>query len=193
MKNIPLTNLSNINRYSGTYLIKSESVSDHVWGMVSIALTYLPNINKNKASKGLKEIDLKELIYKINIHDIDEAFYTDIPRPFKWYDAGIHDQIERVSQCLMQENLSLELIEDINSAKDNSLEGIWVTILDFVQSGCKMMHEINLGNRYIKSELPNVVECLNNLRDKFCELNHIGYIYEIEFIDNWVNQLVNYE
>lgn len=181
-RNSFLNNLIHINRYSGLQLLKNESVSDHVWSMHALALSIVPDINKqiddcNKENgTNVKPLDLKDIIYRITIHDIDESLYCDIPRPFKYHNRQIYDAIEATSQELMEENLGVELLNDINNAKDVSTrEGFLVKLLDTVQAGLKMRQEITLGNSYLKSEIRNVNGTLTSLYDNLKGGHHYSF------------------
>jgi len=189
MVNNVLDNLTHITRWSGFPIIKPESVSDHVWGMLALALFHVPTINDERAENGLPSIDLKELVYKIVLHDIDESVYCDIPRPFKHYDDKINSEIERVAQTLMYSNLSSDLVKDALAAKDQSIEGLYTTIFDFIQAGKKMVFEVKLGNRFILNEIPNVIECLEDMVEL---LEGDSYKTEREFIQDYINGFYNF-
>jgi 5'-deoxynucleotidase YfbR-like HD superfamily hydrolase len=152
-----LQNLINVYRFSGVNLIKSESVSDHVWSMNCIALSIVPEINKiARKSSGYSKLDfvnLKELIYKITIHDIDESLYCDIPKPFKYYDAKIHNAIESTANKLMSKNLGKDLYKDIVNAKDSTTEGLLVRFIDILQVAIKLTTEYRMGNTLIVKNL----------------------------------------
>lgn len=185
-----LNNLIHINRFSGSQLLKQESVSDHIWGMMALAFENLPYINQRRTALGLPLVDKKDLIYRISVHDIDEAYTLDIPRLFKYYNSTIHSAIETVSQEIMNKYLDRELVADVNSAKNTKcIEGLYVKLLDFIQCGLKMVNEVKLGNSIIKSELPNVIGCLVELRSS---LNPISNQVEIEFIDEYLTILRKY-
>lgn len=183
--NNPLNRLVDVFRWSGNKLIKPESVSDHVMGMNGLAIYNIPRINEVRSKKNLPQVDLLRLIYKITIHDYGEAFGCDIPRPFKWYDQEFHDQVERVEHSFLINNLDPQLVKDIESAKDETLEGLWVKMLDFVQAGIKICQEANLGNTYMANELPNVISALNDLIVKLESDDEDTYEVEVDFLNDY--------
>lgn len=167
-----LENLTRVNRYSGLPLIKNESVADHVICMNAIALEYVPILNK----KFNAEIDIKEVIYGIAIHDLDEALYTDIPRPFKHHDEAIEKEINRVVKTIFIDNISKDLYDDIGRAEDkHTCPGMLIKIIDVAQCGYKMLSEIELGNKFYIAELDNVRSTLiyyEDLIDEYFGLSH---------------------
>lgn len=193
-----LTNLIHINRYSGSQLIKSESVSDHIWYMNSLALMVIPIINKEigrDPTRNIAKIDGKEVIYKITIHDIDESLYCDIPRPFKYFNESIRQEIENTSQELMKTHLDADLVSQINESKGyDTRENFLVLSLDTIQVGFKMISEYKLGNSYIVTELSNVIDILYTYI-KFLNNNEFDDVFNncmTEFIIDIINLLNNY-
>ena len=80
-----LNNLVHTGRYSGFQLLRQETVSDHIWGMISIALDIVPALNEqiklwSKTHEGeshiVKSIDIKDVIYRITIHDIFRSLFV---------------------------------------------------------------------------------------------------------------------
>ena len=197
-----LNNLVHIKRYSGTQLLKDESVSDHVWGMISIAIPVVSYINeklkkyydKNKdITIAPKLVDLKDVIYRISIHDIDESLYCDIPRPFKYYNKDIHEAIKRTSQLLMKDKLGDDLLADINNSKNtNEMDGLLVYLFDLIQAGLKMRNEIILGNSFLKKEINNIVESLTLVLDSTCNNNDIFYNILSDLLISIINEFMNY-
>lgn len=137
-------NLKYVMRYSGVRLITPESDVDHTFDMICIALSELKEVSDTSFKKGYAKIDFQKLVYKIAIHDMGEAFSTDIPRPFKYCTPELKAEIDRAEGILMRQNLSEDLVKDIDSAKDESIEGIWVKFLDWIQAGYKMIDELSL-------------------------------------------------
>lgn len=157
-----LENLTRVNRYSGLPLIKNESVADHIICMNAIALEYVPILNQKFNAK----IDIKEVIYGIAIHDLDEALYTDIPRPFKHHDEAIEKEINRVVKTIFIDNISKDLYDDIGRAEDKrTCSGMLIKIIDVAQCGYKMISEIELGNKFYIAELDNVRSTLIYYKD----------------------------
>ena len=152
----PLGNLKLIPRFSDMYMHRRETVADHNWDLIAISLVVVPYLNEGLT----KKIDLKEVIYRVAVHDLDESGSIDIPRPFKYFDMELKEKLDEVAiKILRHKRVSEEIIRDIKSAKDYYvLEGLIVKILDTIQPGLVMIDEINLGNQSMKSQLPNIKE-----------------------------------
>lgn len=157
-----LENLIRVNRYAGTLLILQESVSDHVWCMVTLALEYVPKLNDRLDES--HQFDIKDVIYGICLHDIDEALTTDLPRPFKHANREIENAIKITVDSILDNTLTEQLCNDIRIAEDRSTPiGTLIKIFDLAQAGYKMKSESMLGNKYFDSEITNVLDCLNGV------------------------------
>lgn len=186
----PLFRLVYTTRYSGFRLIKSESVSDHVWGMISLAFEIIPELN-NIILKDIKYtgteynlIDLREVIYRITLHDLDESLSCDIPRPFKYANEEILRAIRDTTNAILNKRFDNNLVKEISNAKDqNVLEGLLVSIFDTLQANLYMRTEVDSGNRILTSELHNSLKTLNNF---------ISLIDESELFDKYGPNLKNF-
>lgn len=155
-----LENLSRINRYSGNPIIKEESVSDHVWSMVTLAIEFVPKMNKTCGTSW----NLKDILYGINLHDIDESLYTDIPRPFKHHNARIKQAIKDTADRIMIDKLGRDFWMELKSIEDMSKPlGYLIKVFDILQAGYKMKSEIELGNKFFRSEINNIFNALEDL------------------------------
>lgn len=151
----PLSNLKLIPRFSDIYMHRRETVADHNWDLIALALVVVPEWNIGLE----KKIDLKEVIYRITVHDLDESGSIDIPRPFKYFNMDLKQKLDEVSiEVLRSKKVSEDIIKDIRSAKDfSTLEGFVTKILDIIQPGLVMIDEISIGNTKMKKELPNII------------------------------------
>lgn len=153
-----LDNLIRTHRYSGNLLVINESVSDHVWCMNALAMEYIPKVNQIMKEK---VFELKDVIYAITLHDLDEVFTTDIIRTFKHYNQDIESAIQRTVNEITSKNLPEQILADLKVIEDKTTSlGMLVKIFDTAQAGYKMISEIQLGNKYFKTELLNVNDCL---------------------------------
>lgn len=159
----PMGNLKLIPRFSDTYMHRRESVSDHNWDLISMSLVLVPEINKDLK----KPLDLKEILYRIIVHDLDESGSIDVPRPFKYFDPELKEMLDKVSlEILRSKGVAENIIHDIKFAKDISKpEGLFVKILDVIQPGLVMVNEVRIGNQIMKKEFPNVIGCLTNFME----------------------------
>lgn len=157
-------------RWSGFQYIKQESVSDHVWGMTALALEIVPMLNK----LGKGDLDLKDIIFRIQVHDLDECLSCDIPRPFKYHDPALKNAIENTTKALMKEHFDEELFVKICHSKCKRVpEGAFVGFLDSLQAFLYMTNEINLGNSLFRSERNNGLRVLLTWSD-FYKNNPFG-------------------
>lgn len=156
-----LEDLVRAKRYGGNPISKEESVSDHIWCMMTLALEYIPIINKKFGT----DFYLPDVIYGIAIHDLDEAFTGDIPRPFKHRNAEIEQAIEKAVDSILCENLDEELYNDLKKIEDRSTPiGYLIKLFDLAQAGYKMKSEIKFGTEFYKTEIENVTEVLYSKR-----------------------------
>lgn len=154
-----LEDLVRAKRYGGNPINKEESVSDHVWCMITLALEYVPMMNE----KFETDFSLPEVVYGIAIHDIDEAFTGDIPRPFKHRNEEIETVISKTVDSILKENLSTVLYNDLKRVEDRTTPlGFLVKLFDLAQAGYKMKSEIKYGTQFYKTEICNVTEVLNS-------------------------------
>jgi 5'-deoxynucleotidase YfbR-like HD superfamily hydrolase len=188
-----LMTLGNVRRWGSYPLLKSESDADHEVQMVALALINLPKVNKERLARNLPLIDIKEVVYRCVIHDLDECTNGcgDIPRPIKHYDEKINHEINRVMKALLSKELEPELVDEILNAKNNCIEGTWVSILDLIQAGCKILTEKQLGNSIFAKEIKGNIYYLSELKK---DLIDDEFIVEREFIDEFINYVtLNYE
>ncbi len=78
----PLLKVSNVNRYSGVFLIKPETVSDHITQVGLMAILCANELNQRVADTSQFDesyyVDMGELALKCLVHDIDECLTCDI-------------------------------------------------------------------------------------------------------------------
>lgn len=172
-----LDNLIQVHRYSGNLLVKDESVSDHVWSMISLALEYVPYLNLSVKSTEDSDnyiFKLEDIIFGISVHDLDEALTGDVPRNFKYHNKYILDAVKVTSDQILLDYVGRDLYDKIKKSIDKSSpNGLLIKIFDVAQAGYKMLSEIQLGNRYFINELENVFECMNGLKNQVNDLNCI--------------------
>jgi 5'-deoxynucleotidase YfbR-like HD superfamily hydrolase len=177
-------NLINIMRWSGKRVLIPESDSDHVWGMNALAIDFVSKL----PDKYNKKDFLKDLIYRIALHDLGEAFYTDIPRPFKYKTKELAKLIQDTEDLMIDENMAPEIAEDVKSAKSKvptDFIGFIVSIFDAVQAGLKMREELTLGNQFFVDEINNSIWILEDYK---AIINQ----YKDEMFDDNDQLLINY-
>ena len=172
-----LENLIRVKRYAGVPLIKEESVSDHIWSMITIAIEFIPILNEKTGMN----VPLDKVVFGITMHDLDESLYTDIPREFKHYDSTIEKVINDTADSIMRSRLSPDTYKVVRSAYEDAPLVIHyiIKLIDIAQAGYKMKSEIELGNNYFVTEINNAIECLKEYKsiiENDPELTGTGYV-----------------
>ena len=127
LEDSPFLKLENIHRFSNKPMVKLDKDSEHT---IRIQLYLLEAYSQVPGT-----FDLKEAVYKALIHDLDEIASCDIPRPFKYYNDEILEVINKVSnELLKKEGMWEELLEDIQKAKDKTVEGYLIKFFDVVDA-----------------------------------------------------------
>lgn len=185
-----ISNLVNIYRYSGQPLNRAETDSDHVWLMNSMALVIVPKLNSLYESDSDK-LDIKDIVYRVTVHDIDECVTFDIPRNFKYYDDELLTNIRRVTDSILSQSLPKSLVSDINNAKDDSKAGFLVRALDVFQVIFKYYAELNnTGNHSIIQYINLSVDVLKDLRNYLSTSNYDN-IYK-QFMGDLINEFIDF-
>lgn len=118
--------LQNIHRFSNQGLNIVDTDADHTIRMQLMAL---------ELYKETKAFDIKTATFKILVHDLDEVCMCDIPRDVKYFDDTIYDEIERVSELLMDKvGIDSEIRTFISTSKDETPEGWVVKVLDIIDA-----------------------------------------------------------
>lgn len=157
----PSRNLNNVTRYSGVFCMKKETDGYHVIDMMSICLYISEEIRK---SNGMN-LDIKDLVYRCYIHDLDEVLAGDIQRNIKYYNDSIYKAINGVIKELLSQSYSCDLVKDIENSKDTScLNGLIVKIADTIQSSLKIYEEIKLNNFHFNKIIKEHLGFINNLK-----------------------------
>lgn len=156
LKNTPLRNISTVIRYSGFELLRPETVDTHTMDMAVLALKVIEIL-------GDKDIDKKDLIYRIVIHDLEESCSCDIPRSLKYYSEKVHAAIEEATKEMVKEHVSDTLFVEMRDAKDlQVLEGRIIKFLDIFQCCLVLDREVNgYGNKPLTPLLNEARSFLN--------------------------------
>lgn len=171
----PFLRLENINRFSNRHLTEPDTDSEHSIRMQLYML---------EAYRCTKAFNIKEACYKALIHDLDEIGCCDIPRPVKYKDSRIEEEIKRVTMELLTEmNLDQSLLLDMQVAKDDSIEGNLVRIFDVIDA----FRTLNLEAwKQHSASLANDAEnSLQIIRDLGNQLN-----WNPQIIKDYINQII---
>jgi len=158
----PVMNLRNITRYSNIHLIEAESVTTHTIEMQLMAITIYEHFKLNGQT-----FDLRDVAFRILMHDLDETVTCDIPRDIKYHDEKIHEEIERVTSEKLQQLFDEEIIKYIHNSKDSSFEGRLVAYIDIIQAGYRLSKEYKLQhNGAIKKRLNQSYIWMSGMRSE---------------------------
>lgn len=189
-KIIRFTKLSPIGvmRYSGQYLIRPESTSDHISQLNALAIMVYNDL------KDYYDINFDRLITKIALHDLDESFTGDIVRPLKYRTSSIRDEISKAVELVMLDNdVPSFIIDEIRNDKDDTMEGYLLDFLDNLQVCTKLHQEyFLLGNKTIIKEYQSSLHLLSDKLNKqfIQELPNNSTI--IQYLHSIINSF-NYE
>lgn len=162
-------------RFSGIYLSRPESVPDHSACCTTLAIM----MAKDLSARGIN-INLKDLIYRIAIHDIPEAITSDVVRPLKYHHPELTKEFKLAeSEMIKSFGYPDEIINDIESAKDDScIEGYLMEVVDAIQVLTKLYEEYYLlNNHLVESEYNSVFKLVHKVIEKSKDL-YGGVVYD---------------
>lgn len=143
--NSPLLRLSTAERYSGVYLSRKDSVSDHTTQVGLLGLLIANDLRQLAQDVSLESVALKSLT-----HDIDESITCDVPRNVKYYNSHIKESLDEVSDVSVKSISNYHNFPDLytiwNTSKDSSLEGFIVKISDMIHVIVKLREELVILN-----------------------------------------------
>lgn len=164
-------------RYSGERVQDTEYLNDHIWKMTAMALLLHDKI----------QFDLKELIYRIQVHDLEECVTQDVVRKVKHHDKDIKDRIDSIAYEELSKYVSNDILQDAQTAKDHStIEGCLVHFLDVYQayqylaSEVLMKHNEYLAETLQKDCIPYLLETYDTISELFPELKKLGEYLPIQ-------------
>lgn len=152
-------------RYSGQFLIRPESVPDHVASCTTLAIMII----KDLRNLGF-EVDTREVIYRLAIHDLPERVTSDIIRPLKYHHEELTKQFRIAEESMIRRaGYPDDLIEDIINVKcPSTIEGNIVAFVDTFQVITKLYEEVHeLNNNLIRSEFENALIHFQNATNRF--------------------------
>ena len=136
-----LNQLSSVARYSRDHVHRRESVLEHIGFCALYALTLCNRI---------AALDRKELLVRAVMHDVDEAVMGDAPRTTKYASKELAEAFkvaERKAVMKLSEKIGSLSFNDWEKAKDETLEGQAMKLIDFAAVVQKAWSEICLfGN-----------------------------------------------
>lgn len=157
----PILNGDRIMRFGGDRDLVRESLYDHLGKMSGMAILLHEHI----------DFDLKEVLYRIQLHDLEEMVTQDVSRKLKHYNKDIKRAIDEASFAILRKEIhNEELIKQIQSAKSHdTIEGCIVHLLDVYQAYQHLRFEVKmLGNKSLDDTLVN--DCTPYLQETYAEI-----------------------
>jgi 5'-deoxynucleotidase len=161
----PLLQIGVINRYSGLYLSRPESVSDHTCQVGILAFVIASRCKSYGA-----EVDLGKVALYALVHDADEALTADVPRNIKYFFPELRESLHQVALEAISRLSSQLQITELHTlwcdSKNDGLEGLIVAIADSLQVVKKALEEVELlGNKYMLRITLEISPTLDKLSD----------------------------
>ena len=143
--NNPIFNVDGVERYSGVYQVKKETLSHHITD-VSL-LSYIIALKLNTYGENL---DKGLILEKCLLHDLEETLTGDIPRSTKYYCKSGLEAMQGVADDAMHKITDLidgssEIFELWGTAKYGK-EGMILKLADMICVVRKVMIEVGLLN-----------------------------------------------
>lgn len=168
----PLMNLDHTYRYSGTKLVESESLSQHIIDTIMLGMKIIDEANYKA---GIEVLDPSKYLMKAICHDLEEVITGDIPRPLKYYDEDTTASMKNVADQVAFRFFGDQFYEGDyyynvwRDAKDDN-EGYILKLVDTLVVVNKVLKEVSLlHNYYMLRVAHEVSQYLEELLDHFDE------------------------
>lgn len=142
-----LNRASFVTRYSSHPVLIKENVAEHSF---YVAMYSLILVNEC----GIR-CDLKKLLARALVHDIDESVTGDFQRTFKYGSPelrrALHDGAKAFTWDMLRvysRHTQATLYHLWDSAKDSDIEGEIILVADFLAVVAYIIREIRMGNEY---------------------------------------------
>lgn len=170
----PLMNLDHTFRYSGTKLVESESLSQHITDTIMMGLKIIDEINTRY---GEIKLSPEEYVMKAVYHDLEEVITGDIPRPLKYYNEATLESMRDVADSVAESLFDKEFHSDYphydvwSNAKDHA-EGLILKIVDNLVVVNKVIKEVSLlQNHYMLRVAHEVIQYTSEIREMILRMD----------------------
>lgn len=146
-----LNRLHYAQRYGTSLVLHPENVAEHSF-YVGLYCFFIYRWCKQRHP--CPEIELEKLLTRALVHDLDEAWSGDLPRPFKHSDPELRRMLEGVVSRFLHSGVR-EVLPGLTSeiviaawagGKDDSYEGLILTFADFLSVVSHMAVESSFTN-----------------------------------------------
>lgn len=176
--------LHTINRYSNKNLIIPESTAVHTIECQLIALWMYDRLTE----LGVK-LNKRDFTYRCLTHDLDETVMCDIPRNVKYHDTDTLHKFNAIAHELMlSSDMSNEIVDDVEHAKHDCLEGELVGFIDVLQALTKIESEYLIQRKPFLADM--LIESLGYLDDKLNCMEHSTPLVD-EFLKSIIKSCVD--
>ena len=190
----PLMNLDHTYRYSGTKLVESESLSQHIIDTVMMGLKIIDEANQRA---GMEVLNPSNYLMKAICHDLEEVITGDIPRPLKYYDKDTTASMKHVADQVAYKFFGDQFYQGDayynvwRDAKDGD-EGYILKLVDTLVVVNKVLKEVSLlHNYYMLRGAHEVSQYLVELLDHFDEYCKIDNFDIRIYLENLVRDALH--
>lgn len=185
-----LVRMSSIERYSTHPHTHRESVAEHSFYVAFFSKI----IGEDLLHHGIA-VDMKELLSRAVLHDLDESFSGDVVRPFKYSSDKLREELEIASEKCFK-NYIESIIGDKpvqalfykqwKNAKDkHGIEGYIIAFADLLSVFSYSIREIRFGNEYGYNVLNDVSKYLVNLVNEMPDEFRHNFITYMKFLSKF--------
>lgn len=161
--------INNIVRCNNFPKIRNEDVGQHTTHVTLLAMVIADEINAIACTSGqVPQVDVLEVMRKAILHDMDEAFTSDIPWNIKHSSKELNKSIQSAINQKMEKRYkecSAEFSNYFRLAKDckEGLTGLIVDLADMLELALYTAEEVHMGNAYMYSLLQRAYGLIGNL------------------------------
>lgn len=166
-------------RFNNLPTLQTEDVAQHSFFTTILAMTMAEEYNLSVQKHNLEvhpydvenawdEVDVNLVMRQALLHDIEEAFTSDIPWNVKHHDDDTHRTILDATRSKMESIYQdcTKVMRDqmmVNFTAKFGLEGKFVAIADMMECAWNCHQEEQLGNRYLTGMKFKALKVINEL------------------------------
>lgn len=169
----PLMNLDHTYRYSGTKLVESESLSQHIVDTIMMGIKMIDEINSRTNESSLSP---EKYVMKAVYHDMEEAITGDIPRPLKYYSKATLTSLREVADDIAHEFFLTQFSEWESHYKlwadaKTEDEGFILKLVDMLVVANKVIKEVSFLHNYY---MLRVAHEIHHYLEDFYSIDHFA-------------------
>jgi len=140
-----------VERFSTMPRLRKENVGEHSF----LTVFYSMLIGMELVDQGVS-VDLAKLLMSATVHDIDEGTTGDVVRLIKRHNDDIYRSWKRLeSEAVLEisRNIGVDIYSYWSTAKDDTVEGLVLSLADLISVSAYAIEEVQLGSSYMKRAL----------------------------------------